>query len=325
MKNRLFPAVAAISLISACGGGGGGGSLPASPSVGYFVDSAVQGLDYSTPTQAGKTDATGSFNYLDGESVSFELYGKEILAPKGFTYLTPFDVESGEVNTGYSVNLTRFLIALDSDNDPSNGITLPDYAGAMDVDFDRSIRDFELDTDGKLRSALNAIAPGRGLPTVQAAAQHLSNTLASIDPAYTLNLVGKTATSTLRNSFCSNDLTLGWRYTFNADNVTLVGDDTFVTDNNSVCTPGGEEELVLNYSDDIEEGEFLDCAPRCTWKQLNRVTHIPSDTDGREAIVWSWHTPNTNKIISVKTILSDPASNNAPASLGSFVEVVTLD
>jgi hypothetical protein len=58
---------------------------------------------------------------------------------------------------------------------------------------------------------------------------------------------------------------------------------------------------------------------------LNRISYVPSDTDGRTAVEWSWHTPSTNKIYTVKTILADPSNNNNPASLNTFYEVITLD
>jgi hypothetical protein len=92
-----------ISSLVACGGSGGGGddfecfnfgynpacvdSLafptnysfpPPDPNTnitkilsGMFIDSAVEGLRFETPTQSGFTDANGIFKYINGEAVSF--------------------------------------------------------------------------------------------------------------------------------------------------------------------------------------------------------------------------------------------------------------
>ena len=65
--------VCAMALLAGCGGGGGGESARAgavvatiAPSTGIFLDSAVQGLHYNTPTQQGDTNANGEFTYLQG-------------------------------------------------------------------------------------------------------------------------------------------------------------------------------------------------------------------------------------------------------------------
>lgn len=335
MKNlfKLSIVTASVALMVACGGGNGNPSTTANPLTGFFIDSAVQGLTYTTATQSGTTLADGSFKYLAGESVTFKLYGQTISSPLGYAFLTPFDSSDFSLNPNYSINIVRFLMALDADNNPNNGITLPDYSQNINIDFNKSIADFESNSNTEVVNALNSIASGRQLPAVRDAVTHINQSLASIDPDYTLNLVGKTATSTLTNTYCSNDLVLGWRYAFSAQSVSLTGSDTFQTQNNDVCISPGEETFSIAYNgfevpDDFEvftSGDFLDCAPNCSYKQLNRVTYQDPDPDGRTAIVWSWHTPNTKKIVSVKTILIDPANPNQPAALTTSFEVVTLD
>lgn len=78
-----------LSALTACGGGGGSdtvannlGSAQDSTGfktnkVGYFIDSAVAGVDYETSSGIkGKTSSTGQFNYQSGDTVTFKLGGK---------------------------------------------------------------------------------------------------------------------------------------------------------------------------------------------------------------------------------------------------------
>ena len=320
-------AATAVAVITACGGGGGGGGGAVGPSVGYFVDSAVEGLGYSTDTHSGTTDASGKFIYESGETVTFSLYGQDLISPLGFTYLTPFDLGRTDLNPNYSINLVRFLMALDVDGNASNGIELPSVSTTLDVDFNRSIADFELDSDGKVATFLAAHASGRVLPTVSSAAAHLNTTLSGISSevsAYKISLKGKTATSVMTSSYCSNNLELGWSYTFGESAITLIGSDTFITNNSNVCTGGNTETLTLPYAS-ILSGELFDCAPTCSYRELNRVVHIPSDADGREALEWYWHTPNTKTITATKTVINDPANPGQAAALSTTYEVITLD
>jgi hypothetical protein len=115
---------------------------------GYFTDSAVEGLNYTTNTQSGVTDVNGAFSYQAGESVVFSIgdfvLGESATAapemtpldlipdatlPTTLNELTPL-LDSG--NTPESIafgtlsNMLTFLQALDSDKDASNGITVAD-------------------------------------------------------------------------------------------------------------------------------------------------------------------------------------------------------
>lgn len=298
-------------LLSGCTGGN-------PPKVGYFVDSAVEGLTYTTPTQSGTTGADGSFSFREGESVTFFLYGKELISPKGFKYLTPFDVNDTTLNPNYSINLVRFLMAIDADGNPSNGIKLPEYDGNLNnVDFDQSIKNFQEDLD--VTTALAAIAPGSSLPEVEDAVNHINDSLSKINPSYTLNFEGRTGSSVIKNSRCAPEDIRGFNYTFGARSVTAVGDDSFDDD----CDGDGDETITRQYST-IPDGELFACGPTCSYKELNRVSFVPKDDDGRTAVVWMWHTPNTNTILYVKTILVHPDGDEED-KLSTYSELVTLD
>jgi len=241
----------------------------------------------------------------------------------GYSYLTPFDLGASK-NPNYSINLVRFLIAVDADGNASNGIKLPPYSGSFDINFDRSIRDFEADADGKISAFLNSNAGGRQLASVQEAVTHFNNSISNISPNYALNFAGKTATSVILNSSCSNNVSAGFQISFGLASAQFVGSDGFTGEASGNCVVNPSSTQTINYAD-IVKGDFLDCLPTCDYKSLNKVSYVPSDADGRTAVQWSWHTPNTKLIYSVKTILADPVNNNNPSSLNTFVELIRIN
>ncbi len=134
----------AIIFYGCGGGGGGGGSSSSSSSVssGSFIDSAVEGLTYSTPTQSGKTDNIGRFYYTNGETVSFYIGNIFIGSAIGGSQITPLEiVSSGDINNAKVLNIARVLQTFDSDKNPATGITLVDAAKNLDFvngDFNNS-------------------------------------------------------------------------------------------------------------------------------------------------------------------------------------------
>jgi hypothetical protein len=319
---KLLTCSIALLILIACGGGGGSSTSSNAVQTGSFVDSPVSGLTYATATQSGVTDAAGSFKYVTGETVSFKLYGQQISAAAGYSTLTPYDTNDTTLSSDYSINLIRFFMALDTDANASNGITLPTFTGNFNINFNQDL--FAFQTDAAVSSFLTTYAGGRSLATVQNAITHFMGSVASANDSYVFNLNGKTATSTATDSYCTNNLVQGWSYTFGPTSVAMVGDDSFNTNNNTICTASGSQSLTVAYSS-IATGDFLDCAPSCSYAQLNRVTYVPSDPDGRAAIVWTWHTPNTKVITSIKRVIADPAHPNQPAALMTFKEVLTFN
>lgn len=110
--------------------GDGGGSTPSSNSTGVFLDGAVQGLEFETPTISGITDAQGTFVYQKGETVSFMIGDISLGSATGAGVLTPVELVSGakdETNTTVG-NICRLLTSLDQDQVLDNGITIPTAA-----------------------------------------------------------------------------------------------------------------------------------------------------------------------------------------------------
>src|SRR5690554_3034773 len=113
------------SFLVACGGSG---SDESSTSVGLFIDSQVEGLQYKTVSQSGKTNAKGQFTYTEGESVTFSI--GDILLPevKAAEVIHVSGLYEGGNESQQVINLARLLLTLDVDGDATNGISISSKA-----------------------------------------------------------------------------------------------------------------------------------------------------------------------------------------------------
>lgn len=94
---------------------------------GVFLDSAVDGLEYSTPTQSGVTDSNGTFKYLDGEEVEFKIGGIKLGKVVGKSLLSPLDLaDTNSPHNERVVETLRLLQSIDEDSNTSNGIKISD-------------------------------------------------------------------------------------------------------------------------------------------------------------------------------------------------------
>jgi Divergent InlB B-repeat domain len=135
-SSRLMQFVCALPLLlalAACGSGGsdgGGGTVPAAtPLSGTFIDSPVQGLGYSTTPSglSGLTNVNGQYNYMAGDTVTFNLYGRPlgaaVPAAPVVTALTVFNATS--ITDPQVVNLSQLLLTLGGIPAPGNPIQVP--------------------------------------------------------------------------------------------------------------------------------------------------------------------------------------------------------
>lgn len=100
------------------------------PTSGILSDAApVGGVAYTTSSgSSGITDAQGMYQYNHGDTVKFQV-GELIIGDiKATAIVTPIELAAGNENT--LKNLPVLLQALDSDNDLSNGISIPAEAAA---------------------------------------------------------------------------------------------------------------------------------------------------------------------------------------------------
>jgi hypothetical protein len=158
-KSAVFVVGVAAALTIGCGdnedggasgSGGSAGSGGEGPLTGKFTDTLVGGLEYSTPTQSGETNADGEFKYLAGETVTFKVGDIVLGQAVGAATLTPFDLagsvppvtaieihrEVNRINSSsnrlnsatpleVAANIAVFLQTLDEDGDSNTGITIP--------------------------------------------------------------------------------------------------------------------------------------------------------------------------------------------------------
>ena len=125
--------VTATLLLVGCGGGGGSTSNSSTPTnneiqksgKGYYVDSAVAGVDYKCGNETGTTDENGTFTFESNSSCTFTL---------GEVTLREINASSLEDNvTVLETNETvaQLLQTLDSDGNASNGIQIPQGAKSV--------------------------------------------------------------------------------------------------------------------------------------------------------------------------------------------------
>jgi hypothetical protein len=179
--------------ITGCSQGGGGPAVfkaEGSYNTGFFVDSPVEGLQYHTITWDSTTDSQGTFYYQDGEQITFSIGGVVLGRTPAKGIITPVDLDN-LVQPNFStrvINITRFLLSLDQDGNPGNGITIPqnirDALKDIRVDFSNPVLDNDAGVK-KMFEILNGkgIFPeelNRGLVSSAAAQIHLENTVNQI-------------------------------------------------------------------------------------------------------------------------------------------------
>ena len=168
--------------LSACGGGSGGSSTPA-PVIknGVFKDSNVSGLSFVSGAQKGKTDTNGKFTYEEGKDVAFSIGKVELGSAIGRSVMTPLDLfANGKIATTEVVNRVRFLMMLDKDNTPNNGIEISTKVQAKANDWnvvDFAATDFLGEVNSIIVDASVEDGVSHSLPGTQAAITHLKTTL----------------------------------------------------------------------------------------------------------------------------------------------------
>ena len=163
--------------------GGGSNPPPAEPNleVGQFKDSNTTGLSYVSGSQSGVSDENGKFTYEAGNTVTFSVGGVELGTSTGKSVVTPLDLELGGTSGSLKVqNITRFLMMLDEDGNPENGISIsPSIQESaqnwLPVDFNSA--DLPTELTAIISDAKAADGGDHILPTTEAAKSHLESTL----------------------------------------------------------------------------------------------------------------------------------------------------
>jgi len=189
-----------IFLLSACGGGGDSGVTSSSSGLGAvmtgtFVDSPVEGLEYQTETMAGITDIDGTFDYHEGETITFYFGGTILGETPVKPFLTPIDLVPGAIDETNPevINIVRFLMTLDEDQNPENGIRLSvemeEVAVQFFIDFSVNPDDFDMDAE-MMNFLIELYISGsfpydmaeRVLSSIEEAVAHLRASIEAMDP-----------------------------------------------------------------------------------------------------------------------------------------------
>jgi hypothetical protein len=214
VPNFLLLTILSIGGVS-CGGGGdddGGntptgtdpGTMQPTTAQGVFLDSAVEGLDYTSGSLSGLTDSSAGFEYEQNQNVTFSVGGIELGSAAGAATLTPLSLVTDAVDeTDRAViNILRFLQTLDDDADVTNGIlittTVRERAADYTMNFDQSPADFS--ADANVQTIINDLtgattANTRPLVDQASALSHFRETLDEINGG------GSTATEIEADAF----------------------------------------------------------------------------------------------------------------------------
>lgn len=304
--------IAITGIVSGCGGSDSCGSKIAFGGLisincggdnnilkGRFLDSAVEGIEYETPSRVGKTNSNGEFTYLEGELITFKIYGVPIGSVLGTNLVTPISIAPITGATDFSLNVLRFLQSIDSDNNLGNGIQLPSSSPVQMPNFNQSTADFAL-----------AMA---GTPIIlvseDSAWQHFQETLSKIDSSdnYIFNIAGKSAKAYVYG--CKNNF-FAFQLDFSATGAKFIsGTDLVDRDEGNFCTgyPTPDEDIGVefSYADMKGDGFLIPCdGNMCTFNQLNNV-YQGTDSDGRPWVQVVSHIKNSNQVISTKYIIRE--------------------
>jgi hypothetical protein len=182
-KSMVFVLVVGVMIgLTGCGGGGGSSTPPSSDTqTGYLIDSAVDGVEYITSSgKSGTTSDGGKFEYANGDTnISFSIGGLKLpdfnlSNLNSDSKILPTDlvgVDRNNTTDGNVTKLLQILQSLDSDGDPSNGITINQATRALFVATTRII-----DTNISTLTTLFT-SKGKGMRSVAEARAHFESTL----------------------------------------------------------------------------------------------------------------------------------------------------
>ena len=157
-----------------------GSNVDANMTTAQLVDGTVEGAFYYTSSGlVGMTDQKGTFEYREGDSVTFSVGGLAIgtvsaeALTDGKVFLQELaDVALHDLNDEYVENLAVFLQSLDADSNAYNGITI---TAAMHAAFEGSKLDLRTASEDDLKVALEEV--GGNYVNEEAAMQHVRDML----------------------------------------------------------------------------------------------------------------------------------------------------
>lgn len=153
-----------------------GSTLPPEVEVltGYLYDSAVAGVQYrscggNTVAKCieGLTGLSGEFKYTQGQQVEFLIGGLRIGVAQGQQLVTPGKLSNGD--SRLALQIAQLLQSLDEDQDPSNGIVIPESVRNLAVGEYPNGQDVRFVNNSQV---LGKLAPGRALVSMEQVSAH---------------------------------------------------------------------------------------------------------------------------------------------------------
>jgi len=181
-----------LVVLTGCGGGGGGGDEaldntppppppPAAVISGVFKDANVGGLSFESGGEAGITGADGRFTCETGADVSFSIGSVALGSTECATLVTPSSlVASGALDDVETLNRVRFLLMLDRDGSPANGIEISEAVqevAAFWVQPDFATADLNAELVSIISDAFSVDETMLDLPGADVALTHLTDTV----------------------------------------------------------------------------------------------------------------------------------------------------
>lgn len=196
-------------ILAACGGGGGS-SNPSTPAKssnapsstpplsssanvssssssvavtilqGQLKGTNIAGVHFVSGAQSGTTNASGTFSYEQGASITFSIGGITLGTTTGKAVITPIDlIENGSADHVAVQNMVRFLLMLDTDGYAQNGIQISSTvqtAATSWTQIDFNSANFSTDVTNILMAATAADGGSHSLPDITTAQQHMEST-----------------------------------------------------------------------------------------------------------------------------------------------------
>lgn len=137
IKSIKLSVIAVISAVSIVGCGSSSSSSDVKTGVGYYIDNAVQGIDYVCGSKTGKTDSKGAFTFEEGKDCKFTLAGIPLRTTQAD------ELKDGGKVLEDNVKVAKLLQSIDADNNLDNGIQITDavYTAITDVLKDKNSTD----------------------------------------------------------------------------------------------------------------------------------------------------------------------------------------
>ncbi|MGD9099030.1 MAG: choice-of-anchor O protein, partial [Anaerolineae bacterium] len=170
------------------------------PQRGHFIDSPVSGLSFRTPTNEGKTDQSGGFDYFPGERVELSVGSVHLGNPLADHKISPLDIfEQADAHDPRVINMARLLQSLDADGEPQAGIAITDpVVACLDHALARlGLSGVDFGNDAQVESVIQAtVNVCQGVPGVSLVSVSADAAQVNLDRSLNTNMFRKNISRT---------------------------------------------------------------------------------------------------------------------------------